>query len=303
MDISFGEGGVAGRSPAKEPSRLVIGSVLGRCIDELEQASSRLREATDPEALHDTRVALRQLRSNLRIYTARIKDDRIDPLRTRLGELAGETAGARDAEVQLAWLRSKSKRIPKREQDAFQELCRHLEEETRTGYGAVTSEWFLRLQAVVCDCKLLVRDTILDRGEDKSFGRVFSRLVAKSAQRLEEELGAIDSRKDHDEIHDARLMGKRLRYLLAPFSGDNKPIKQVSRQLRALQDRLGGLNDNWLLKQRVHELAPELGEKPGYHALLKLIKAEEVALYGKLRRWLRRSSDELFDALKQLEVK
>jgi CHAD domain-containing protein len=70
-------------------------------------ARRRLRDATDEDALHDFRVALRRLRSTLRAYRPWI-NARVVPrkLRKRLRRLARTTNAARDAEVALAWVRT-----------------------------------------------------------------------------------------------------------------------------------------------------------------------------------------------------
>ena len=69
-----------------------------------------LTQREHPEALHDFRVALRRLRSHLRAY-APYSDPVPEKLNRRLRRLARTTNAARDAEVQLEWLRRQKRRL------------------------------------------------------------------------------------------------------------------------------------------------------------------------------------------------
>src|SRR5690606_3840964 len=75
-----------------------------RWIDDAPEASSRLVEGDDPDALHDLRVALRKLRTVLRAYERELRGSLRRRRRRKLKALVAETGAGRDAEVQIAWL-------------------------------------------------------------------------------------------------------------------------------------------------------------------------------------------------------
>src|SRR5712692_7994662 len=87
------------RSP-EESARLVALAALS----EASGAQERLASATDPEALHDFRVAVRRLRSSFRAYRPYVESSISTKLRRRLREITTATNAARDAEVMLAWV-------------------------------------------------------------------------------------------------------------------------------------------------------------------------------------------------------
>lgn len=86
-----------------------------------QAARQRLREHADNAALHDFRVALRRLRSTIRLYRLWL-DDRVLPrkLCRRLKRLARATNAARDAEVGLAWVKRQRRFLPRRSLNGVQ---------------------------------------------------------------------------------------------------------------------------------------------------------------------------------------
>ena len=85
--------------PAPEGARLRALELL----DAARAARPRLDDPTDVEAVHDFRVALRRLRSVLKAHKPLLGRN-VDRLRRDLGDVAGATGQARDAEVQIGWL-------------------------------------------------------------------------------------------------------------------------------------------------------------------------------------------------------
>jgi triphosphatase len=76
--------------------------VLARNLDRLRKAAAVAREGSDPEGVHDFRVATRRLRTALQVLAeAEIRPKQLRRLRRRLRTLARAAALVRDAEVQL----------------------------------------------------------------------------------------------------------------------------------------------------------------------------------------------------------
>src|SRR5688572_6703914 len=72
-------------------------------LEDALAARGRIDERSDLEAIHDFRVALRRLRAHLSTHREEL-GGRVNRLRRELGDVAGLTGDARDAEVQLEWL-------------------------------------------------------------------------------------------------------------------------------------------------------------------------------------------------------
>lgn len=218
-----------------------------------DQAAQRLVSGGRGEALHDFRVALRHLRSLVRAFEPwlpGVKRRHVKGLKT----IANSTNRARDAEVQLEWLRGQRRKVT---------TPSH-----RAGYELVVG----RLEAQLHDGPEAAR--VLDRYRRLSakLGRKLSqpvvsgptRLRAVLARLLREQLDALRGKMaliggagDQAGIHRARIEGKRLRYLLEPLHGSRRAdARKPIRHLKQVQELLGSLHD-------AHVLAAELKEMLG----------------------------------------
>src|ERR1700687_4411934 len=94
------------------PARDVIKSVLAESIASLLRHDPLVRTSSDPEAVHQARVATRKLRSNLRTFGPLLDPEWTEPLRSELGWLAMGMGAVRDREVLLDRLRDRTKSLP-----------------------------------------------------------------------------------------------------------------------------------------------------------------------------------------------
>src|SRR6266540_3230461 len=85
--------------PAEEAARLIALSLLDRAA----AAAARMAEPSDPQALHDFRVATRRLVACLQAYRPEIDGSVSRRIRRRLRRLARVTTRSRDLEVHLIW--------------------------------------------------------------------------------------------------------------------------------------------------------------------------------------------------------
>jgi CYTH domain-containing protein len=90
---------------------------------------------------------------------------------------------------------------------------------------------------------------------------------------LKAQVAAIAASSDSREIHDARIAGKRLRYLLEAFRGDSKQVANAIRELRKLQDALGDHHDLDVLAASIRNL---IEDHAGHTAALDSLAAAAV---------------------------
>src|SRR6267143_515138 len=99
-------------------------AVQGACavalayLDDARAAAALIAGGSDREALHAFRVAIRRLRVTVRAYPG-LHEGVSRKQRRRLRKLVRATNPARDAEVQLAWLRDRSRRFTPAERTAL----------------------------------------------------------------------------------------------------------------------------------------------------------------------------------------
>lgn len=207
------------------------------------RAARRLAKgADDPEVLHDLRVALRRLRSLLRLHPALLARGR-HAHRRRLKRLARATNAARDADVLLA-------------------LLGHYRAAAASGLGEVIAQQrtraYERVRAEVVPGLLALaprlesafqpsRPSALAVAEAR---RAAGERAGELIERLTGQLAALSSPDDHSGVHAARITGKRLRYLLEPWTAIEPDAALAVKRLKRFQDGSGALCDRYLLLDR-----------------------------------------------------
>lgn len=217
-------------------------------LDEARAALVRVRGAEDDEALHDLRVALRRLRSTLRAHPSAVRGAVPKKRARRLRDLVQFTSAGRDAEVQLAWLETTSESLGATEREGAERWRTQLAHTRDTVYRTLRTEKLDHLETLIDRLaedlsEYAVRFVVNAEPHASSFGS----LVASSARRelaeLTHTLRAVRTLEDEAVAHEARIIGKRLRYVLEPVRGTVPELDPALSSLKALQDALGELQD------------------------------------------------------------
>ena len=272
------------RSPEESARRIALDRLAAA-----RAACERLGDADDVEALHDFRVAIRRLRSTLRAWRPHLGKGASKRQRRLLRELQTATGGGRDAEVALEWLTTQRSGLGPAQRRGHDWLTRRLGERyvhamshTRETVG----EQFERVEAELA--RRLERMTIevhlLESQAGPSFGQVFADLARENVLDLARELGRVTSPEDRELCHRARIVCKRLRYLVEPLRPQREDAVSIVGSCKRLQDILGDLNDAHVLHD---EIAAALEDASVEHArrLLELAGDEDP---GRMRRETRR---------------
>lgn len=221
---------------------------MGRFIeDELQQVlrlqitlfacRERLLAATDPEALHDLRIALRKLRSLLQPLCGVEACDALQQQAAELGRISGPL---RDLEVLIAHLQSMGMRDA-----ANRRQLRLLD-----GYRALLADDPLPVLFEALDqWPQLWRQAAADAELGELPKRVKRRL-AKQQRRLAEAL--IDPAHDR---HRLRLLIKRVRYGAEAYPKRSGLSAKTLARLKAAQSALGDWHDRLQWLQRAEEEA------------------------------------------------
>lgn len=279
-------------TPAPLGARLVATDLLAR----IRETSARLDEPDDEEALHDFRVSVRRLRSVLRAYAPALKDTVGGKWRRRLGDIARETNGGRDAEVHLVWLRARLAAGELPDTEPMRRVEAELQQRMQSEYGAIRSG--IREKLAHADARLCRRLSFywgrlaLDgtpKGTD-TFGRLTGELLQRHADEMWRLLSGVATAEAEGRIHEGRVAAKRLRYLLEPLREDLPRVKELTRWMKRLQDVLGELNDMFVLLGNMRdaegEERPEGGPVDAAHEALEAMVAaaerQRDARFGQL---------------------
>jgi triphosphatase len=208
-------------------------TIVSSCLCHFQSNQPLVIERRDAEALHQTRVALRRLRSAFSLFRRAVADEEFRAIRGELRRFNGELGDARNLDVYL------QRNLP-------QDLRRVIEQRREEAYGAVIAAMGSRRVR-----RLLTRLAAWPAiGEwrarpkaAKPLRRYLNRRVDRLWCKVE---GADDVQAMSDEQrHRLRIRVKNLRYALEFADGLNAlgKRKKFGRAVKDLQEALGQLND------------------------------------------------------------
>ena len=203
------------------------------------------RLGTDPESLHDMRVAVRRSRALLRAGGPLIASD-TDELASELRWL-GEVLGAvRDLDVLLERLRAEAVELGGDDAQAGSRLLRTLaRQRTRARtklLRALDSNRYLQLLDRF-DAEL---DALQPTGDEVPL----ETLAGREAKQLRKAVGALPEHPRDEELHDLRKLGKRARYA-SELSGNS----EFAQRAKQFQDVLGEHQDSTIAVARLRALS------------------------------------------------
>lgn len=222
-------------------------AVARNCLEHLGANDAALRGADPAEAIHQMRVALRRLRSAVKVFRKLLDRDALAPLRAEIRWLLSCLGPARDGDVFLAEILDP---VLASHPDApaltqlHQEWRQQRDQDFATALAAVDSPRFARLHLALGQWVAAPRWT-----ETRHAGRnvtAFARKVLTRHHRALMRAGGRNLAKlPAEELHEVRILGKQMRYAAEFFAslyprGRAKPWQGV---LADLQESLGGLND------------------------------------------------------------
>jgi CHAD domain-containing protein len=237
-------------------------AVLRRGFIALLRAEPGTRIGEDVEALHDMRVAIRRLRTAMRLF-ADVLPRRAAGLRAALGWLGTALGAVRDLDVQLEQVRS-----------------------WRAEMGFAAGEPVEGVAAVMRRRRLVARDRMLRALDSRRYDRFVTRfaellrrestrgvagarrpvlaaapeLIERRVRKLEKAADRLDATSPAPDYHAARIQTKRLRYALeAHGEVYGKPLRALLRAVVALQDLLGEHQDAAVAAEHLRALCASRG--------------------------------------------
>jgi CHAD domain-containing protein/CYTH domain-containing protein len=233
------------RSPEETARRLCL-----LLLEEAEKALERMERGENGEALHDFRVALRRTRSVLRAYRPFLKGSRPRKLRRLVSSLASSTNVARDVDVQLAYLREEEEGLEEPARSASSHLRHRLE--SKRGELPSVQELRRSFDAARKTANHNLARMRLELGRSRErFASATGRLIQEHGESLRKRLEAVESARDVDGLHRARIAAKRLRYLLEPLQRELGEARPLIKRMKSLQDELGDLQDTRVLTEAI----------------------------------------------------
>ncbi len=237
--------GIGPKKPRRPASPFdALRSLLRVQLGEILLHDPGTRLGSDPESLHDMRVAVRRSRALLRAGRALIASD-TQMLASELKWL-GEVLGAvRDLDVLLEHLRTEAAALGAADEKVALRLLRALTQEWKRARGAL-----LRALDSPRYLQLLDRfETELVDLEPTGAEITLEALAKRELKRVRKAVRALSEPPLDEELHDLRKLGKRARY--ASELARNRPVAECAKKL---QDVLGEHQDSTVAESRLRAL-------------------------------------------------
>lgn len=243
------------RKPALEPGMTVAGAFERQaqaCLWQMRANEEPVVDGTDPEGVHQMRVAIRRLRALVTAFSAAIDADVAAYLKTELRWMQRQLGPARDLDVFLAdTLAPLRQRLPAT--DSLARLADAAESLRTEAYAdARRAVRDPRYTALLLRLELWLNSGAWQKAVGPDETDPAAQLVTPFAQDILarrakkfKKLGKKYDRLGESDLHELRIRGKKLRYAGEFFTGlfKRKDTKAYLDALEEIQDRLGAIND------------------------------------------------------------
>jgi CHAD domain-containing protein len=265
----------------------VVRNAIAASVERLIRHDPIVRLDTDVEGVHQTRVATRRLRSDLRTFRPLVDPEQAAAVRAELAWLAESLGAVRDCDVLLARLRDDAARLPDGSDRAASRVLAALEADRSRAYeellATIRSTRYLELLDGLIE---LATTPPLLPGSDRTAAPVLQPLVRRPLRRLAKEASALGDRPTDDELHALRIRAKRARYAIeaaAPVLG--KRARAVANAAAELQDVLGEHHDAVVAEGWLREETQASRSVPTAFAAGELAGLELAAAERERGRW------------------
>jgi CHAD domain-containing protein len=249
---------------AGDDAGLSIRRVLANLATTIEANLDGTIADTDPELLHELRVAVRRTRSVLAqakgVLPGTIRRDH----REGFGWLGEITGPARDLDVYLLRWADYTAPLTEEDRTSLDVVRAVLETRRRVAHDRLAEELRSeRARALLDGWQRWLDDPEVVSPRVLRLGPLVVERIRKAQRTVLLEGRAITPESPPERLHDLRKSTKRLRYLLECFGGlfPAKPHRSFVRQLKELQDNLGAHQDAEIHLAELRMLARDLEDE------------------------------------------
>lgn len=226
-------------------TRDVIANVLAGSVERFLEHAPWVRGGRDPEDVHQARVAVRRLRSDLRTFRPLLDPEWQTALRDELRWLGRELGAVRDVEVLRLRLGGRVDNLPSQEALPARRILEDLDERHRAARHDL-------LQAMASERYTGLLERLVHAAQEPLVGpdaatpasHVLPELARGPWKHLAETVVDLGDDPSDGALHDVRIRAKRARYAAEAVSPSvGKPARRFARAATRVQDVLGEHQD------------------------------------------------------------
>lgn len=253
------------------------------------ERSFQSAEGDTAEAVHQTRVATRRLRSDMRTFGSALDDEWAAALREELNWLAALLGAARDADVLWQRIAMRVKRLDPSAAEGAVEILSTLAEQRSQAHRELAqalagARHDILLRRLTDAARAPLMSASQQSGRRSS--EELPRLVRRRWRALERRVRSLPGHASDGDLHQVRLCAKRCRYAAeacSPWLGG--PAVQLARAAKSVQEVLGDLNDAVVAERWLHECEGQAASPLAASAARKLAKLERADAARQRLRW------------------
>lgn len=225
-----------------------VSTICLNLLNSMRQNLPGVLEDVDSEFLHDFRIAVRRTRSLVSQLKKVLPEEVVLHFGREFKQLGTITGPVRDLDVYLLKKQEYSDMLPDQLLPGleifFEKLEQTRRQEVRKMRRALTSESVERLLEDWEEFHTAAPDGSW-RGSEKACKKVAKKVIGKRFQRILHDGGLITKETEDEALHDLRIQGKKLRYLVEFFRSffDEEKVEVFLKQMKKLQNNLGDFND------------------------------------------------------------
>jgi CHAD domain-containing protein len=245
---------VVPRLRARSRAEDVVRAAFAASAERIVRYDARLRLQADAAAIHDARVAVRRMRSDLRTLLPVLDRAWACALRDRLRRVGDELSAARDGDVLLERLARDAERLPDADRRRAEDLFARFRAERDRAYGRVRAmlrePFYVTLIADVVEAAK--RPALNARAEERACDVVVA-IMRGAWKPLRKAVRERSQPPSDRELHRIRIKAKGARYAadaLAPVVG--KPARRFAEAVEEVQTVLGEEHDAVVACERLH---------------------------------------------------
>lgn len=223
----------------------VVRGALTESVEALVRYDAKLRLAPDADAVHDARVAVRRMRSDLKTFLPVLDRAWASALREKLAWLGDGLAGSRDADVLLARLHYDGESLPdvdrRRIEDALGPICVLRDEAYARLARMLREERYVELLAASVAA---AQRPIFNAYARHPACDIAAPVMAGAWKALRKAVRKCGEPPADRDLHNIRIKAKRVRYAaeaLTPVVGG--PARTFAKKIERLQTILGEQHD------------------------------------------------------------